>query len=709
VTTGTASTPPGGGGTVTVSMPYYRSPRTIRRAVDAVLAQTHTDLVLCVVNDGDTDTPPWPHLADITDPRLVRVDLPVNRGRYFADAAVIAAAVGPWIAIHDADDQAHPDWLAALVGACTTTGAVAAVCTHYVHGATVTALEPPRTAPVWGDEWTGEYALLARPAPGMMRHLAHHSGVYRTDIAQRVGGHPRYRIGFDSLFTNVVAMLGPVAVVEAPLFHRYIQPGSLTTAAGTRPGSAARLSVRRTLNLLYRRAVRAADPAQVIRDDVPQDLADLVDEAARGILDGSMAVTADAGKDTTTMTTVHNPDSVLYDPAAWTGWALDTHTAQELAAWLHHAQPQVIVEAGSGWSTVLFAEYASRTGATVVSLEHAPSHAAATEQQLRRYGLNGYGDVRISHMVDTPAGPWYSAPMPDQIDFALVDGPPGTIGRIAALPHLWARLRGDWRVWVDDSARDGERTAVDVWAAQYPITCDDVDLPKGLTVVRAGLNPGQRPVDASDVAVTMVTGNRPDLLMQTITSLQHCAPGLLATAHVAVLHNGADAATARVLDKCDFIDHRATTRELVDVGPAAASMLGTPAPRPYVLHLEDDWIAATTIGGWLDRARAALDDPRIGQVRLRHRGDKVLARHMVTRQPIDWRTGPDGHVVASAHYTLNPSLMRAADTPTIWNTGDGEAQAQGRFVAQGWLTAQAVPGVFRHTGDGKSLRLRQVP
>lgn len=266
-------------------MPYYRTPGTVRRAVDAVLAQTYTDLVLVVVNDGDTDTPPWPHLVDVDDDRLVRVDLPINRGRYFCDAAVLAAAPAcreSRFAIHDSDDEAEPDWLRRLVDACEPAGVVAAVCPQYVHGARATVLEP-----------------VVRPVvarPGRLRHLAHHAGVYRTDVAQRVGGHPAFRVGFDSLWVNVLAMLGTVAVVDRPLYHRHIRSDSLTTARATGRGSTARHAARRALEVLYASCLAADDPAQRVRDDVPTDLASLVAQAAQGILDGSLAVTGVPGR-----------------------------------------------------------------------------------------------------------------------------------------------------------------------------------------------------------------------------------------------------------------------------------------------------------------------------------------------------------------------------------------------------------------------------
>lgn len=682
-------------GTVAVSMPYYRTQATVRRAVDAVLGQTMPHLRLYLVNDGDHTTPPWPMVADITDPRLIRIDLPANRGRYFCDAAVIAQASEPWIAIHDADDWAEPDWLAQLLAAALTTGSVAAVAPQWVHGRT-SVLEPVHTA--------------LTPAPGPMRHLAHHAAVYRTDVAKRIGGHPGFRIGFDTLWTNIVAMCGPVAVVDRPLYHRGIRPGSLTTHRLTRRGSAARQQARRRLGDLYGRAVVADDPAQVIRDDVPPALAAEVSAAADGIRDGSLAVTADAGKDTPVNPLVTTP--IVDDDTAWTGWALDRHTARELAATLADRQPRIVVEAGSGSSTVLLGEYARATGALVVSLEHSPVHHALTAQRLRERGLTDH--VQLIHvplqMVDTPVGSahWYAAQLPTAVDFALIDGPPGTVGRAAALPALWPSLAGGWRLWLDDAHRDGEHAAVTAWAGQYPIAVDAVALPKGLAVIRPRVT--ANPVDATDVAVTVVTGGRPQLLAATLDSLTAHAPGLLETAYVAVLVNGADAATMAVLDEREhLLDHRVVIRERLPIGTTAHAMLATPAPRPYTLHLEDDWVCATTVPGWLHRARRVLvERPDVGQVRLRHTGDQVLTRHMITRRPIDWQPSAHGHLVAHAHYTLNPSLMRSADTPAVWAQPDGENSAARRFSATGALTAQAVPGVFLHTGDGKSLRLGQV-
>lgn len=257
-------------------MPYYRTPGTVRRAVEAVLAQTHTDLRLYVVNDADTLTPPWPKLADITDERLIRIDLPTNRGRYFADAAVIAASTEEWIAIHDSDDAARPDWLATLIGLCTTPDTVAAIAPQDVHRLDGTVVHEPVTRP------TGRVVS--------MTHLAHHAAVYRGDIARRIGGHPGFRIGFDTLWLNVVAMYGRLGIADRTLYDRYVRPGSLFTHPATRPGSVTRTQTVLKLRNLYRQALRAVDPARIIREDVPLDLRAAVAATADAIRGGTLTV-----------------------------------------------------------------------------------------------------------------------------------------------------------------------------------------------------------------------------------------------------------------------------------------------------------------------------------------------------------------------------------------------------------------------------------
>lgn len=396
----------------------------------------------------------------------------------------------------------------------------------------------------------------------------------------------------------------------------------------------------------------------------------------------------------------------LVDTLPWGGWALDRHTAVELAAWLDHIRPGLVVEAGSGATTVVLADYATRTGAKVVSLEHDGRYLARTADLLAQHRLGGVVDLRHAPLstVDTPDGPapWYDTVLPDGIGMALVDGPPGTVGRQGALYALWPHLADGAHVWLDDADRPGEQAALSRWARHLPVRIRLLPLPRGLAVVGAG-NIRPSTVDASDVAVTILTGRRPDLLAATVASLTTAAPGLLQSAHVTVLHNGTDAKTAALLDGWPWVDAIDTHHgSMLPVGAAVSRLAAALPDRPLWLHLEDDWTAATTVPGWLDVARDMLADPQVGQVRLRHRGQPVHTRHMTTGQPIRWTRHHPGALVGEAHYTCNPSLMRTADAVVVW-PADSERAAMHTFATRGWQVAQLDPGVFHHTGAAQSL------
>lgn len=263
---------------VTVSVPYYRCQHTIRRAVETLLGQTHTDLRIVVVNDGMKPTrtkPVWEPLDGISDQRLTRFDLAHNRGRFYADAVVLASCMTPWFAICDADDWAEPEWLAELAGVMRDSGPSvgAVVSPHLVHRG---PKSPGKVEPVDGDVFSD------RRIP-RLKHLAHHAALYDTKKLRDVGGpNPGYTIGYDTLLINAMRLRYRVRASMIPRYHRVRRAGSLTQAAGTRFGSPARNQVINALSQLYGRAVSATDPVSVIVDAIrPEIMRDVVADASR--------------------------------------------------------------------------------------------------------------------------------------------------------------------------------------------------------------------------------------------------------------------------------------------------------------------------------------------------------------------------------------------------------------------------------------------
>lgn len=98
---------------VTVVLPTKDRPRELARAVRSVLAQTHTDWELHVVDDGSA----VPVSLETDDPRVHLHRHERARGVSAARNAALAAAGGNWVALLDDDDLWAPEKLARQLGA----------------------------------------------------------------------------------------------------------------------------------------------------------------------------------------------------------------------------------------------------------------------------------------------------------------------------------------------------------------------------------------------------------------------------------------------------------------------------------------------------------------------------------------------------------------------------------------------------------------
>lgn len=211
---------------VVVSVAFWRCHAFVREAVESILAQTMRDLVLVVVNDGDP-VPPWDALADIDDPRLVRFDLPENRGCYFAHEVVRRASPAPFFAVQDADDASAPHRLERLLDAIG---------------------DLPGASSMLGGRYNGKSHDRAHREVGpQFRHRRGHTGLWRASVLRAIGGYyGGYRVGWDSLIVNAMSLLGeqhaapgtePLAFVDEVLYTIRHRDDSLTHAPDTRKGS----------------------------------------------------------------------------------------------------------------------------------------------------------------------------------------------------------------------------------------------------------------------------------------------------------------------------------------------------------------------------------------------------------------------------------------------------------------------------------------
>ena len=162
------------------------------------------------------------------------------------------------------------------------------------------------------------------------------------------------------------------------------------------------------------------------------------------------------------------------------GWAMDARTQLELGYVLLHNRPELVVELGSGASTIWSGYLMQSYGGRLVSFDHEPKYAALTAEAVRRHGLADVVELRHAPLEPTEIGDraylWYELSAFDDldgIDLLVVDGPPDSGGLQARMPAFWMlqkRLADRALVVLDDTIRAGEQAIVAAWTAENELT-----------------------------------------------------------------------------------------------------------------------------------------------------------------------------------------------------------------------------------------------
>jgi predicted O-methyltransferase YrrM len=162
------------------------------------------------------------------------------------------------------------------------------------------------------------------------------------------------------------------------------------------------------------------------------------------------------------------------------GWAASPDLLLVLVDQLIARRPSLIVECGSGASTLWLALALRRFGidGRIVALDHDPVFAAKTRDFLARHGVSGVAEVRDAPLEDLSlAGGtylWYARRAWKDlsgIDLLFVDGPPAATGakaRYPALPLLREALNPAATVVLDDLVVPDMQETLRLWLDAYP-------------------------------------------------------------------------------------------------------------------------------------------------------------------------------------------------------------------------------------------------
>lgn len=201
------------------------------------------------------------------------------------------------------------------------------------------------------------------------------------------------------------------------------------------------------------------------------------------------------------------------------------------------------------------------------------------------------------------------------------------------------------------------------------------------------------------MVITILGGGRPKLLEQTIRSLFKKMPYLKKENIIALINNSDEESVG--LLKGYGITKIVGSHKQLPIGEAISILaeLAYQTKEEYWLHIEDDWQA---MDKGIHQAIKILDkNKNISQIRLRLDSEKVLDKHMITGVPIKWNN-KGSYKIGKAHLTFNPNIIRVKDIPKAYPC-TGERNAQKNWLKNDYV-AQLIPGIFKHIGEGKSLR-----
>lgn len=183
-------------------------------------------------------------------------------------------------------------------------------------------------------------------------------------------------------------------------------------------------------------------------------------------------------------------------------WAASPDVLRVLVRYIDEMRPALVVECGSGSSSVWLGYAMQRIDGRVVALEHDADYAERTRRLVDEHDLGAVVEVRLAPLEpwnadpddqDAPSQPWYAASALadlEGIGLVFVDGPPAATGphaRYPAVPALLARCVPGARFVLDDAARDEERELGERWLAEFPtLGFERLAAEKGLDVFTVG-------------------------------------------------------------------------------------------------------------------------------------------------------------------------------------------------------------------------------
>lgn len=181
-------------------------------------------------------------------------------------------------------------------------------------------------------------------------------------------------------------------------------------------------------------------------------------------------------------------------------WAVGAHFLNRLIREIYLREPKLILECGSGTSTLVVSSCLKDLGqGRVISLDHLDKYAKQTRRFLEIEGLKNWANVVTAPLskyeLDIGTFEWYGIDLEDKIsndiELLVVDGPPGRLqdlSRYPAIPLLKDFLADRCLIMMDDSNRDDEKEIAKRWAEHLNADIEFNSNCKGYCLIDRNLN-----------------------------------------------------------------------------------------------------------------------------------------------------------------------------------------------------------------------------
>ncbi len=282
------------------------------------------------------------------------------------------------------------------------------------------------------------------------------------------------------------------------------------------------------------------------------------------------------------------------------GWAASADFIkilyQEILALLKRKEAPVIVETGSGVSTILIAyllkKYAPK--ALFISLDHDIEYMRKSRHALELHGLKSgvhllYAPLQ-KYLLGEEVWLWYKTAQlfellqQKRIDMLSIDGPPmdtQALARYPVLPIVREKLANDWVLVLDDAARTQEQAIIQRWKKEFrPLREEFVQTQKGTAIIRP-----MRWSYSPKISICIPTYNRKEYVSQ---ALQSALDQKYENLEIVVVDDGSSDGTQELVRGFEDLRIRYFRNEVNRGRPYTRNRCIDEARGEFLLWLDDD-------------------------------------------------------------------------------------------------------------------------